>query len=791
MNKKLTAFLTLIMCALILASCTLAPVTLSDRFTEIPGEEPPPEVEPECNADFAQATDEELEYYMNGYEELKAEIIGSKSTIEIPEDAQRVYYVSNNGNNDNDGLSPETAFKTVSKANMKAVREGDIVLFECGSIFREKLTLSQGVTYSSYGDGEKPRFYGSWEANDPADWRETDVPNVYEYDRKVTTEIDIGQIVFDGGKQWGIKVMKRNDEDKRVDQGECFNGVDTFDNGDQAFTSYKDLKSNLEFYCDPKESKMYLYCEYGNPADHFNSIEVVKRGNICSGTAKDVVIDNLCFMYGGSHGIGVSNARNFEVKYCEFYFIGGSIQAYDIFGGTKPTRFGNAVENWTNCENFKIHHCYADQIYDCCYTTQWQGDSQGSDVIMKNVEFSYNISEHANTGLEVWMSDNVGYDNATYKFENFDMHHNYTMYSGYGWSHQRPNKDANFVYGGLNTNSTQHVNSVFHDNVNMFATKHGLYVRYTIGEPYGHVFRDNVYFMEYGKNFACSASIVDGVVGDNFNYGFDEYGIDAAVKAGIDVNSKFRYTLPEGAEEGSEEPDRYTLEEYIKYNPHYTFSASSGNTYPVYIIKPENFKESKKYPLIVYLHAEYQGGDNGTSHILNNNPIIQAMYTKSTDDDAIILAMQVPKDGAWTNTDKRAETYYYNAESAPVAISDLNELVDLVIAGEGGVKIDTKNVSIVGQSNGGTAVYDILTRYPGKYARAAIAGAAMAQGVSVGDTKVKVYHGARDIFFDEDETAKFVSTLGANVEYKCIEAADHTVWSRAFDHDLCMWLIGK
>lgn len=789
MKKTITAFLSLIMCVLMLASCASEPVSLSNKLTEVPGEEPPVVVPPEWSADFAVATDEELAYYMNGYETLKNEITSSKSTIEIPEGAT-VYYVSNNGNNDNDGLSPETPFKTVSKINVKANREGDIVLFECGSVFRESLTLNKGVTYSSYGEGEKPRFYGSWDASDPAVWLETDVANVYEYDKTIPTELDVGQIVFDGGKQWGIKVMKRNAEDKRVNQGECFNGVDTFDNGEDVFASYKDLKSNLEFYCDPTERKMYLYCEYGNPAEHFESIEVVKRGNLCSGTAKDVVVDNLCFMYGGSHGIGVGNARNFEVKYCEFYYIGGSIQGYDIFGGAQPTRFGNAVENWSNCENFKIHHCYADQIYDCCYTTQWQGDSNGSDVIMKDAEFSYNISEHANTGLEVWMSDNVGYENATYKFENFDMHHNYTMYSGFGWSHQRPNKDSNFFYGGLNTNSTQHVNSVFHDNVNMFSTKYGLFARYTIGEPYGHVFRDNVYFMEYGKFFADSASVTDGVVGDNFNYVFDEYGIETAVKAGIDTSSKFRYTLPELDEEDLK-PVRYTLDEYIKYNPHYTFSASSGNTYPVYIIKPENFEESKKYPLIVYLHAEYQGGDNGTSHVLNNNPIIQAMYTESTDDDAIILAMQVPKDGAWTNTDKRAEIYDYNADSAPAAISDLNELVDLVIAGEGGVKVDAKNVSIVGQSNGGTAVYDILTRYPGKYVRAAIAGAAMAQGANVGDTKVKVYHGARDIFFDEDKTSDYVSTLGANVEYKCIEAADHTVWSRAFDHDLCMWLIGK
>ena len=788
MNKKLSRFIALLLCVLTLASCSGTPVTLSSRLTEILGEAPPPPTVYE--GDFAAATEEEIAYYTKGYEDLKAEITGSKSTVEIPEGAC-VYYVSNSGSNHNDGRSPETPWKTVAMANALAAK-GDIVLFECGSIFREKLSLVKGVTYSSYGEGEKPRFYGSWDGRDPELWLETDTPNIYMFDKVVTEELDVGQIVFDHGKQWGIKVMKVNAEDKRVYQGEVTNGVDTFDNGSAEFKSYRDLKSNLEFYCDPVEKRLYLYCEYGNPAEYFESIEVVKKGNIASGTAVDVVVDNLCFMYGGSHGIGVGNSKNFEVKYCEFYYIGGSIQGYNIFSGYQPTRFGNAIENWTNCENFKIHHCYASQIYDCCFTTQWQGDSQGADVIMKDVEFAYNIGEYSNTGLEVWMSDNVGYDDADYKFENFDLHHNYTVNNGYGWSHQRPNKDGNFVYGGTNTNSTQHVNTVFHDNINMYASSVGLKMRYTIGEPNGHTFRDNVYIMEYGKNFADSASNVDGIVGENRTYSFTAPGISDAVKAGIDTNSKFRYVLADGVStvEVNEE-QRYTLEEYIKYNPRYSFAAGSGTSYPVSIIKPETYKENKAYPLIVYLHAEYQNGDNGTAHVLNNNPVIQNLYTETDEDDAIIVAMQIPKDVTWTDTGKRDETYVYDASKTPAAISDLNELVDLLIAGEGGVRIDSKNVSIVGQSNGGTAVYDILTRYPGKYVRAAIAGAAVAENIDLGETEVKIFHGGRDVFFDESETKKYASSLAGNVSYKAFEQEDHNVWSSSFDRDLCLWLTGK
>lgn len=786
------SFIAMLLCILMLASCTGTPATLSTKLVEIPGETPP--VALDLEGDYGPLTQKELDFYTEGYEALKAEITSSVPELEIPEGAT-VYYVSNNGDDKNDGKSPETPWKSVAKA-CNFSRKGDYVLFERGSIFRQQMTLFPGVTYSSYGEGEKPRFYGSWDSSDPEMWIETEYPNIYEYAKAVPEDKDVGQIIFDHGKQWGIKVMKHNDEDIRVDQGEVFNGKDTFNNGTEKFAGYRDLKSNLEFYCDPRAKKMYLYCEYGNPAKHFDSIEVVKKGNIANGDARGVLVDNLCFMYGGSHGIGVANAKDFEIRYCEFYFIGGSVQGYNLFSRSHPTRYGNAVENWENCEDYRIHHCYASQIYDCCFTTQWQGDSNGKDVIMKDVEFAYNISEYSNTGLEVWMSDNIGYEDATFKFENFDLHHNYTVNNGYGWSHQRPNKDANFVYGGTNTNSTQHVNCVFHDNVNMFASSVGLKMRYTIGEPYGHTFRDNVYIMRHGLRFAESASVVEGVVGSNMQYYFDASGIDIAVKAGIDTNSKFRYVLEDGSlgvidEANGAEIERYTLDEYIKYNPHYSFTASSGNSYPVSIIKPENFKETKSYPLVVYLHAEYQGGDNGTAHVLNNNPVIQNLYTEDTDDDAVILAMQLPKDATWTGTGKRDKVYTIDASTTPVAIADLNELVDIMLANEGGVNINAKKISIVGQSNGGTAVYDILTRYPDKYLRAAIAGASVAENVSIGSTELKIFHGGKDVFFKEAEIKEFVHTLSGNVSYKNFTQEDHNVWSSSFDRELCLWLIGK
>lgn len=104
----------------------------------------------------------------------------------------KVYYVSPNGDDNNDGLSPETAWKTLDKVNSAALEDsdipnyfldedgfpeyvwaaenrdnwadlnpGDVVLFERGGLWRGMLRTKSGVTYSAYGEGPKPEIWGS------------------------------------------------------------------------------------------------------------------------------------------------------------------------------------------------------------------------------------------------------------------------------------------------------------------------------------------------------------------------------------------------------------------------------------------------------------------------------------------------------------------------------------------------------------------------------------------------------------------------------------------------------
>lgn len=92
--------------------------------------------------------------------ERRESILNSKTEIEI---TGTCYYVSSSeGNDENDGLSPEAPWATMQHA-CEMIKEGDTVLLKRGDIWRMDMPrcYTKYVTYSAYGEGAKPAFYGS------------------------------------------------------------------------------------------------------------------------------------------------------------------------------------------------------------------------------------------------------------------------------------------------------------------------------------------------------------------------------------------------------------------------------------------------------------------------------------------------------------------------------------------------------------------------------------------------------------------------------------------------------
>lgn len=339
-----------------------------------------------------------------------------------------IYYISDEGSDLNDGLTPETAIQSLTHLNSLDLKEGDCVMFRRGDLWRGQLKAKRGVTYTAYGKGEKPRIYGSpYDAAKEGRWVQTETENVYMYDAALPN--DIGTLVFNHGEQHAFKVMMIREED----------GSTLHIETREPFSSYRDLKRDLEFYHDYKgEQRLYLCSTEGNPAERFSSIELLTKGHIVL-AASGATFDNLCLKYCGSHGIGSGTTKDLTVTNCELGWIGGSIQSESAFGRNHPTRYGNAVEIYGGCENFMVSNCYIYQIYDAAVTHQHQGDVQ-EPLIMRNVIYSNNLIEDCVYSVEYFLGreDTI----QSHLMEEILVANNIMRRAGYGWGKQRPDKET-------------------------------------------------------------------------------------------------------------------------------------------------------------------------------------------------------------------------------------------------------------------------------------------------------------------------------------------------------------
>ena len=258
---------------------------------------------------MVEATKEFLAQQEELYAKRKEEILNTKDELVIK---GTTYYVSNTGDDNADGKSPETAWKTIDRVNKQWLLPGDGVLFNRGDIWRGKQVLAmEGVSYGAYGEGDKPKFYG-WieDMADPTFWELSDAEhNIWKYTKGIT---DPGTLVFNDGEKHSRKLIPsfrnlqfvcRDDINKPfVMADEMTEDLDIYWHFDRVL-EYGTSKGETfpipaagyiaTFYGD-----LYLRCDKGNPGDVFDSIESIGRGVAFRvGENANVTVDNICMKY--------------------------------------------------------------------------------------------------------------------------------------------------------------------------------------------------------------------------------------------------------------------------------------------------------------------------------------------------------------------------------------------------------------------------------------------------------------------------------------------------------------
>ena len=337
-------------------------------------------------------------------DKLRQQILNTPNTDNFYKANGDCYYISEHGDDLNKGNSPDNPLRTPEALAKTYLRPGDTVLFERGSLIRIRFPIRavEGVTYGSYGEGEKPKIYASPENfAEESFWKLTDKNNIWE------TE-------FPYEPAWGIFF---NDGEKI---GNLWKSIDS-------------LNKNGDFHYDAENKKVYLYCDEGNPGGLYNSIEICPKTKIfyIPHFIKDVTIDNLCLKYTGDFAICSFDLKgNVNVTNCEIGCVGGLTNG--------KVRFGNAVEFYTGAgvehgpQNIKVEHNWIYQTFDTAVT--WQG-AGSENCLHDNITFSNNLLEYNNADFEFYSRKGT-------ILKNFKMDKNIMRFTSMGWG-------TNDIEGGV------------------------------------------------------------------------------------------------------------------------------------------------------------------------------------------------------------------------------------------------------------------------------------------------------------------------------------------------------
>ncbi len=216
-----------------------------------------------------------------------------------------------------------------------------------------------------------------------------------------------------------------------------------------------------------------------------------------------------------------------------------------------------------------------------------------------------------------------------------------------------------------------------------------------------------------------------------------------------------------------------------------SFQASSMETeeldaFGYWLYTPENPTENM--PLIVYLHGASGRGED-LNLVVSDEDFPKYLQSGELGDvRAYVLIPQLPADlRSWSDID--------------------DSLYSLIQKTVSDFSVDTENISLVGFSMGGTAVWELAAEYPDLFARIApLAGSArgVLEQVSVlQEIPVRAFVGSADTVIAPNSSEQMVAELkkaGADAQIIVLDGADHVSVPSLVYHDesirLVEWLVG-
>lgn len=231
-----------------------------------------------------------------------------------------------------------------------------------------------------------------------------------------------------------------------------------------------------------------------------------------------------------------------------------------------------------------------------------------------------------------------------------------------------------------------------------------------------------------------------------------------------------------------------------------TFTDTSSHTLPYRIltptVPPANTKteahqaDPERMPLVLLLHGSDERGDDNSAQLRNGVAELLGSKTTAARFPCYYLVPQCPPEHRWVEVDWKADHHVLPTDpSVPLAAT--MELVESLL---GHHPIDPQRLYLIGLSMGGFGVWDLLSRWPERFAAAVpiCGGADENAAITARDVPIWAFHGALDPLVHVEHSRRIIAALretGGTPCYTEYSYVGHDAWTRAFaEPQLLPWL---
>lgn len=230
--------------------------------------------------------------------------------------------------------------------------------------------------------------------------------------------------------------------------------------------------------------------------------------------------------------------------------------------------------------------------------------------------------------------------------------------------------------------------------------------------------------------------------------------------------------------------------DYPEFERH-IYSSSKG-TMPYRLLKPKNYDPNKKYPLVLFLHG---AGERGTENLVPLTHLAPAFIKEENRQKypCFVLVPQCPKGRRWVEVDWGLEAHDMPPNpsiSEQLAI----EILDKIIKEN---SVDVNRLYITGLSMGGYGTWDMIARYPDKFAAAVpICGGGDEKTASkIKHIPLWAFHGSLDRAVKPSRSRNMIKAIqeaGGKPGYTEYPHVGHGSWKPAYQEpELFPWLFSK